>query len=247
MTHHRQLPLPFRFQPRFDRVDFMSDDSNQAALAWLDRAADWPDRRLLLWGEAGCGKTHLLHAWAAETGSILLDGPNLRIAPPASIGFVIDDADLVPDEAVLLHLLNVARDEGVPVLLSARTPPARWTIALPDLSSRLRAITAVEIGHPGPGLLRALLMRLLSERQLRVDEALQEWLLLRLPRSPGALREAVRRLDRAALAAGGRITRSLASAEIQAAEMMEEGMPDAALQDISAASFFDNAQTRWLL
>jgi chromosomal replication initiation ATPase DnaA len=247
MIHHRQLPLPFRFQPRFDRVDFMPDDSNQAALAWLDRPADWPDRRLLLWGEAGCGKTHLLHAWAAETGSTLLDGPNLRIVPPVSIGFVIDDADLVPDEEALLHLLNAARDEGVPVLLSARTPPARWTIALPDLSSRLRAVTAVEIGHPGPALLRALLMRLLSERQLRVDETLQEWLLLRLPRSPGALREAVRRLDRAALAAGGKITRALATAEIEAAEMSDEGMPGTVHQGISAAPFFDDAQTRWLL
>jgi chromosomal replication initiation ATPase DnaA len=34
--------------------------SNGAALAWLERTADWPDHRLTLWGEPGCGKTHLL-------------------------------------------------------------------------------------------------------------------------------------------------------------------------------------------
>jgi hypothetical protein len=45
-----------------------------------------------------------------------------------------------------------------------------------------------------------------------LGEALQEWLLARLPRHPAALREAAARLDRQALAAGGRVTRAMAAA-----------------------------------
>ncbi|MBN8901198.1 MAG: chromosomal replication initiator DnaA, partial [Rhodospirillales bacterium] len=82
-----------------------------------------------------------------------------------------------------------------------------WTIQLPDLASRLRAVTAIEIMPPEDSLLRALLARLLADRQLAVPAALQEWLLLRLPRTPAALREAVARLD----GAGGRIDRTLAA------------------------------------
>ncbi len=55
----------------------------------------------------------------------------------------------------------------MPVLLAARAPPARWQFGLADLASRLRAITAVEIGPPEDTLLRILLARLLAERQLR--------------------------------------------------------------------------------
>ncbi len=85
------------------------------------------------------------------------------------------------------------------MLLAARTPPARWNTNLPDLASRLRAITAVEIGPPEDTLLRALLARLLADRQLRPAPAVHDWLLNRLPRSAAAVRDAVARLDAASL------------------------------------------------
>ena len=74
---------------------------------------------------------------------------------PGQTGFAIDDADAMADagagadadagadEATLLHLLNATAEARLPVLLAARTPPARWPVRLPDLASRLRAITAV--------------------------------------------------------------------------------------------------------
>ena len=83
---------------------------------------------------------------------------------------------------------------------------------LRDLASRLRAVTAVEILPPDDALLHALLARLLADRQQRVPLPTQEWLLTRLPRTPAALREAVERLDRAALGRPGGITRPLARA-----------------------------------
>ena len=135
--------------------------------------------------------------------------------PPAG-GVALDDADAMAEEPALLHLLNAAREAGLPVLLAARTPPARWPVRLPDLASRLRAVTAVEILPPEESLLRALLLRLLADRQLAVRPDLQDWLLLRLPRSPAALREAVARLDRAALAAGGAVTRPIAAGVVAA-------------------------------
>jgi chromosomal replication initiation ATPase DnaA len=99
---------------------------------------------------------------------------------------------------------------------SARLPPARWASPLPDLASRLRATTAVGLRPAEEPLLRALLARLLSERQLLLGESLQDWLLARLPRHPAALREAVARLDRTAMAAGRRVNRAMAAGLIAA-------------------------------
>jgi chromosomal replication initiation ATPase DnaA len=195
-----QLALPIFREPRFTEVDFRLASSNAEAWAWLRRTEHWPNHRLALWGEAGRGKTHLLHIWARRTGAKICHGPELSGFPgPPTAGVALDQADGIVDETALLHLLNAAAEAGVAVLLAARQPPARWPVHLPDLTSRLRAITAVEIAPPEDDLLRFLLARLLADRQLRLPEAVQDWLVRRLPRSAAAVGEAVMRLDAAAL------------------------------------------------
>jgi hypothetical protein len=214
-----QLPLPFPRVLLPEAVDVVHAPCNDAALAWLERVSDWPQGQLALWGVGGCGKTQLLRRWADAAGAHCLTGPNLpRLDELPELAFTaglaIDDGDAITDDATLLHLLNAAAEAHLPVLLAARAPPARWPVRLPDLASRLRAITAVEILPPDDLLLRVLLARLLADRQHRVPLPTQEWLLARLPRTPGALREAVARLDRAALGGSGGITRRLARHEL---------------------------------
>ena len=210
MTPSAQLGLPFVHEAAYSAADFVPDASNEAALAWLD--APWPSGRLALWGEAGSGKTHLLHVWAARSGAALLPGAELRglVRLPCSGGIAVDGADSAMEQP-LLHLLNAAAEADLPVLLAARTAPARWPTRLPDLASRLRAVAAVELGRPGESMLRALFASLLASRQLTVPAALQDWLLTRLPREPAALRAAAARLDAAALAAGRRVTHAMAA------------------------------------
>ena len=204
-----QLALPFEHRPSYHRAAFLPDASNEEALAWLQ--AEWPTRRLALWGSPGCGKTHLLHCWAAGCDGMILPGSGLTGLPPMpeSGGLAVDDADAAP-ERPLLHLLNAAAEAGRPVLLAARQAPSRWPTRLPDLASRLRAVPAVEIATPGDTMLRTLFAHLIAARQLAIPEPLQVWLLLRLPREPAALREAAERLDQIALAAGRRVTQAIA-------------------------------------
>lgn len=225
MSAARQLALPFEHQPDYAAEDFLHAACNEEALAWLARPADWPNHRLALWGGEGVGKTHLLHIWAERQGAALLAGPLLRglIPPFAAAGLALDDADAA-DEVALFHLVNTMAEARRPLLLAGRAAPARWPVRLADLASRLRATTAVRIAPADDGLLRALLAHLFADRQLAVPEPLQDWLLARLPRSQGAMREAVARLDRAALAAGG-LTRPIA-ARVLADMALPEGIDE---------------------
>ncbi|MBV8589516.1 MAG: chromosomal replication initiator DnaA, partial [Acetobacteraceae bacterium] len=83
---------------------------------------------------------------------------------------------------------------------------------------RLRATTAVGILRPDDLLLRSLLARLLAERRLCVSQPVQDWLLVRLPRSPAAIREAVERLDRLAWQSGRAVGRGMAAAVLAEVE-----------------------------
>ncbi len=149
-----QLGLPFPHVPRYGA--FLPAKSNAAARAWLAQPQEWPQRRLALWGEAGCGKTHLLHLWARAQPAQrqVLDGPDLPAFSPAA-DIAVDRADQVTKPRALLHLLNSCAEAGCSVVLAGRAAPARWNTGLPDLDSRLRALIAVPIGPPEDTLLEA--------------------------------------------------------------------------------------------
>jgi chromosomal replication initiation ATPase DnaA len=214
----RQLPLIIPSTPDHSEAAFLAAASNEAARTWLGRTEMWPDRRLALWGDRDHGKTHLLWIWASRHGADVLEGPALSGFPEmtAAGGVAVDEADRA-DAPALLHLLNTAHDLGRPVLLAARLPPARWIVTLPDLESRLRAITAVEVAAPDEGLMRGLLLLWLAQHRLVADAALHGRLLLHLPRDPQVLRAAVERLDRDAHVSRRRtVTPAMVSAALDA-------------------------------
>ncbi|WP_149539389.1 P-loop NTPase family protein [Siccirubricoccus phaeus] len=228
----RQLALPLRLPPPAPGA-LLEDASNAEALAWLARPEAWPQHRLALYGPAATGKSHMLAEFAARHAWPSLPGPAIRGLPdiPAAPGLTLDDADCALDEAALFHLLNICAERRQAVLLAGRAPPARWPVKLPDLASRLRAITAVGVQPPTDTLLAALLRKHFAALQLRVDPAVQGWLLLRLPREAAAMAAAARTLNEAALAAGGAVTRTLARTALRD----WPGFDPAPLDDVSMA------------
>ena len=231
-----QFALPFPSEPLYAESDFLPAACNEDALAWIAAPKFWPGLRLAVHGGEGTGKTHLLHVFAATCHAALLPAAAVRrlVPPPDAASLAIDDADGVVDEVALLHLLNVAAERHVPVLLAARTPPSRWDFRLPDLVSRLRATASVGLLAPDDGLLRALLVRLLSDHQLRVPEWLPDFLLARLPRTGGALREAAARLDHLSLAGGGGITRAIAKRVVEELGAEELGAEELGAEELGA-------------
>jgi chromosomal replication initiation ATPase DnaA len=91
-------------------------------------------------------------------------------------------------------------------LLTGRTPPARWPLALPDLRSRLAALPVAALAPPDDAVLEAVIVKLFADRQLRVEPDVVRFLANRIDRSFAAVAEAVAALDRAALAHGRAVT-----------------------------------------
>lgn len=212
MIEARQLPLPFDEPLRYEAADFIETASNAAARAALARKQDWVNGRLVIWGEAGSGKTHLLRLWAAREAAARLNAPSLREAvPKPEQDIAIEDIDALASEAALLHTLNVAQAARRHVLLTSRVPPGRLSLSLADLASRLRASLTIQIDPAEDALLEALLIRLCAARQITLPAQLRNYLLTRLPRRAAVLHEAVARLDRAALARGASPTKAMAS------------------------------------
>jgi chromosomal replication initiation ATPase DnaA len=115
------------------------------------------------------------------------------------------------DETELFHVINSVRENGHNLLITSRLWPASWSVTLPDLKSRLKAATVVEIGEPDEELLAQVIVKLFADRQLYIDDKLVAYIVARMERSLGAAQVIVDRLDRLALARGTKITRVLAA------------------------------------
>ena len=211
----RQLALALPHAESLSREDFLEGPCNAAAVELIDRWPDWPNRIVMLTGDTGSGKSHLAAIWAANAGARVTATRALTAAgvPAALATGALVIEDLAPadvDERALFHLLNLARQDAADVLMTARTEPSTWTLELPDLASRLRAVPVVRLAPPDDALLRALLVKLCVDRQLDVDEALVAYVASHIERSFAAARRAVALLDAEALQQRRPVTRALA-------------------------------------
>jgi chromosomal replication initiation ATPase DnaA len=215
-----QLTLDLPHRAALGAEDFLVSDCNLAAVRLIDAWPAWQDRVQLLTGPAASGKTHLARVWQALSGACSLNPDNLGIDFVDGMGagtpLVVEDADRVSyDEKALFHLLNLAREKQLSVLLSARSVPSRWRVALPDLLSRLNAVPAVAIGAPDETLIRTVLLKHFADRQLDIDPKVLTYLALHVDRSLEAAEAAVAAVDRAALATGRKISRQLVIETLQ--------------------------------
>src|SRR5579872_4992352 len=132
----RQLALALSHAESFTRDDFLEGPANAAGLALIDSWPDWPNRIMLLLGPEGSGKSHLAAIWAEQSGARSTSAHALTAAEvPGALAtgaLVIEDLKAPDiDERALFHLLNLAREEGAFVLITAPTPPTG--IVLRDL------------------------------------------------------------------------------------------------------------------
>jgi chromosomal replication initiation ATPase DnaA len=214
----RQLVLDLPHRAALERGDFLVAPSNQAAVAWIDRWPDWPAPGLALFGPAGSGKSHLAAVWQARSGAAIVTAAALASGRIEARSCVFEEGEGAlserPAAEALFHLYNRIAAARGHILLTGIAPPARWTIALPDLASRLRALPAAEIKPPDDAMLAGLFAKLFRDRQLAVPGEVILYLVQRIERSCAAAARAVEALDRASLAERRPITLPLARATL---------------------------------
>lgn len=195
-------------------ADFFVSPANAQAYAMALAPDTWPDRKLILTGAAGSGKSHLCRVMQGELDAVLLHASALPdTLPDAGRHVIVEDMEQLPAEAqeLMFHLHNHLRNTGGALLMTAKEPAFSWPIALPDLASRMQATTIAPIGDPDDALLAALIMKLMADRQIMPPPALVNYLVPRIERSFAAAARIVEALDTESLASGRAINLKLAA------------------------------------
>jgi chromosomal replication initiation ATPase DnaA len=199
-----QIALPFAWPADEDERDFIVSDANRLAVRHLEHWALWPVMASVLTGPRKSGRSLLGRIFAAKTG-----------------GRLIDNADRHNEEA-LFHAWNAAQADRKPLLLVADTPPAHWSIRLPDLRSRLLATPQAIIGDPDTVLIGGLIEKLLIARGLNAPSEVIRYLVPRIERSYVAVGRVVDAIDELALERRQRITVPIARMALAAIGVIDD-------------------------
>ena len=218
----RQIPLPLTFNPEHGFEEYYPG-GNAEVVAHLRLAARGQGEPLIfLWGEAGLGKTHLLHACCQDAQRAGLSVSYLPLKSLREYGgevleglegqglVCLDDLDAIAgDEAweqPLFDLFNRLRDVEYGLIVSARVPPVDLPIKLSDLKTRLSwGLTLMLRRFSDADKLAALSLRarLLG---LSMPPHVGRFLLNTCRRDLPGLMQLLEQLDRATLAAKRKLT-----------------------------------------
>lgn len=206
--------LATRNREAFERLQQTVQGLSAAPLA----PASW----LVLWGEPGTGKTHLLEA-ACRRAQALGHAPRyvplsqkavflpalLEDADQAPL-VCVDDVDAIAGdaawEAALFALYERLRAQGGMLVLAARNSPAAVGLKLADLATRLCAGLVYQL-KPLSDAEKIAALRLRAQRRgLEMTEEVASYLLTRFPRDTHSLFLLLDKLDTATLAAQRRLT-----------------------------------------
>lgn len=210
----RQLVFDLARDPSYDRDEFLVSSSNESAYATIDRWPAWPSRVLLLVGSPGSGKSHLAAIWAATSDARIVTANHVAISSEwdGPVVALVEDWDRVTyDQASLFHLVNMVGETNGWLMMTSRSVPTTSNITIPDLLSRLRLATVIEVHRPDAELIKSVIIKLFADRQIRIDEEVVNYTALHCERSIDAISGFVAAVDQDALASGRRITRQLAA------------------------------------
>lgn len=192
----KQLFLKFPIKPEYSADDFYISDANYEAFAYIGSWPDWNSgvysKILLIYGESGSGKTHLSHVWQQLSNAKFIQFDDELYSFKGAA--IIEDIDHL-DEESLLHLINYAYQNQIFLLLTSKLSPLKLNFSLPDLRSRILAIPSVAINAPDQELLKIVLCKNLSERNLKVHPATIDYIINRIERSFSRLFQFIKEID----------------------------------------------------
>jgi chromosomal replication initiation ATPase DnaA len=209
-----QLAFDLPHRQSWDEADFFITSRNEHALRLVTAWPDWHAPAAVIFGPPQSGKTYLANIWRNRSSGEFIEPSKLArhmwAAPYAPL--IIEDVDTAAFcETALFHHLNLAREHGSFILLTAQTPPGQWEISLPDLRSRIRSYPAAEIQPPDEEHLAGVLLKHFSDRQIEVAPDVISYLVARIERSMAAAQMVAEQLDKLALAEQKKVTRAFAA------------------------------------
>ena len=198
-----QKLLDFGISESFDENDYYVSKSNYFAKNMIETWPNWDKKILNLTGEKYSGKTHLSKIFKLKSNALYLYASNINHETIKKIklsnNIIIEDLDENFDEKLFYSILYLVEQDNKYLLISTKIPIDTMKFSLPDLVSRLKNCIIAKIEQPDDKLIYAIILKSFSDRQIKLDNKVIEYIVKRIARSYSKMQEFIYKIDELSL------------------------------------------------
>ena len=203
MSELNQLLLELDYKTNFNEHDFYLSKSNQNAFNLVNSWPDWNKKILNISGEKFSGKSHLANIFKLKSKAFLVKGDEINNSTFKRLklyeSVIIDDFENCKEEKILYSIFNLIDQDSKYMLINSLKPINEIKFKLSDLTSRSKNCIYAEIENPDDELLFAIILKNFSDRQIKIEKKIINFIISRIDRSYRKIDEFIYKIDELSL------------------------------------------------
>ena len=209
-----QLIFKFPFKKKYYKQDFFISENNFSAFKLIESWPNWPGKWLNIYGTTGSGKTHLAKILEKKINKILIiDANKINNATIKNLNFfdclIIDNFNNNIDEKLFYSILNESKQLENFILINSTSSIKNNKFDLGDLQSRINSFVFIGIELPTDNLLKVIISKTLSDKQININPKLLDYIINNVDRSYAKMLKFLKDVDELSLSTGKSININL--------------------------------------
>ena len=209
-----QLTFKFPFRKKYFEQDFYVSKNNFSAYKLIESWPAWPGKWLNIYGTSGSGKTHLSRILEKKINKIIIveekEVNNQLIQTLNNFDcLIIDNFNNKINEKIFYSILNQSKQLDNFVLINSCLPLNQNNFELLDLKSRINSFVNIGIDLPTDDLLKVIISKSFSEKQMNVSPKIIDYIIKNVERSYEKIFKFLKEIDDLSLSSGKSININL--------------------------------------
>ena len=209
-----QLIFKFPFKTKYYEQDYYVSSNNFSAYRLIESWPNWPDKWVNIFGPKGSGKTHLSNILKKKIKTVkvyeaktLTDETIMYLKNFECI--IIDDYNGNIEEKLFYSVLNETKQLDNYIVINSNFPIKNFKYNLKDLKSRTDSFVSLGIDLPTDELLRVIITKYFSEKQINISPKISEYIIKNIERSYEKIFKFIKEIDDLSLSSGKSININL--------------------------------------
>ena len=203
MKIRNQNIFNFDKNKNFNYEDYFVSKSNYFAFEILQKWPKWEKNILNIYGENFSGKTHLSKIFLNKNNGLMIYEKDINdeIFKKLKLyeNIILDGFNYKTNEKLLYSIFNLIDSENKFLIINSINPINEMDFQLKDLVSRAKNCLFAKIENPDDELMNAIILKNFSDRQIKIDNKLIDYIAKRIDRSYSKISQFIYKIDELSL------------------------------------------------